>query len=102
MTKEEAIKKLEAEKSRICMGCMHPQQVGWCEECCCLPEAYKIAIEALKVEPRHGIWVESWKGVWHSCSVCGGIPLLNAKGQDVLSDYCPHCGVRMYERRTDE
>ena len=44
---------------------------------------------------KHGRWVESWGGVWHSCSVCSRIPPFNAKGEDLLTDYCPNCGAKM-------
>lgn len=44
---------------------------------------------------KHGRWVESWRGKWHSCSVCWGIPPFNLKGDDMLTPYCPHCGAKM-------
>ena len=93
MTREEAIKKLEAEKNRVCMGCMHPQQVGWCEEYCCLPEAYQMAIETLKAEPiKHGRWIMKQHLLFHQqlpyCSECGKTGIF-------VYDYCPHCGAKM-------
>lgn len=46
---------------------------------------------------KHGRWIESWGGKWHSCSVCGGIPPFNFKGEDIITSYCPHCGAKMDE-----
>lgn len=54
-------------------------------------------IKTFKAEPKHGRWIESWDGKWHNCSVCGGIPPFNFKGEDLLTDFCPNCGARMYE-----
>jgi hypothetical protein len=51
---------------------------------------------SIEAEPiKHGEWIESWGGKWHSCSVCGGIPPFNFKGEDIITSYCPHCGARM-------
>lgn len=50
MTKIEAAEKLEKEKILRCFDCMHPQQVGWCEDHCRLPEAYELAIKVLREE----------------------------------------------------
>ena len=48
------------------------------------------------VEPvKHGRWEESWGGKWHSCSICGGIPPFNMRGDDMPTPYCPHCGAKM-------
>ena len=55
------------------------------------------AMPTIAAEPKHGRWIESWGGKWHSCSVCGGIPPFNFKGEDLLTDYCPHCGAKMDE-----
>lgn len=48
MMNNEAIKLLERQKIALCHDCMHPQSVRWCEEHCMLPEAFDMAIEALK------------------------------------------------------
>lgn len=48
MKPSEASKKLEFHSKHICHGCMHPSMVGWCENHCQLPEAFKMAISALK------------------------------------------------------
>jgi len=54
--------------------------------------------EAIEAEPvKHGQWIESWGGKWHSCSVCGGILPFNFKGEDIITKYCPHCGAKMDE-----
>lgn len=59
-------------------------------------EAKRMAIEALKAEPiKHGRWVESWGGKWHSCSICEAIPPFNFDGVDLLTNYCPNCGAKM-------
>lgn len=52
--------------------------------------------ECEEVEPiKHGRWEESWGGKWHSCSICGGIPPFNMRGDDMPTPYCPHCGAKM-------
>ena len=56
-----------------------------------------IDIQPTVAEPKHGRWIVSWGGKWHSCSVCGGIPPFNFKGEDLITDYCPHCGAKMDE-----
>ena len=48
MTNQEAIRILAREKQMTCADCMHPQIVGYCEDYCKLPEAYDMAIQALK------------------------------------------------------
>lgn len=52
MTKEEASKKLEFHSKQICHGCVHPSMVGWCENHCQLPEAFKMAIAALEKQEQ--------------------------------------------------
>lgn len=54
MTREEARKRIRAQKALCCVGCMHPQEIGYCENTCKLPEAYDTAIEALQAELTHG------------------------------------------------
>lgn len=53
MTKEEASKKLEFHSKQICHGCVHPSMVGWCENHCQLPEAFKMAVSALKFKENY-------------------------------------------------
>lgn len=48
MENKVAIEKLERQSKLICHGCMHPSMVGWCENHCQLPEAFKMAISALE------------------------------------------------------
>lgn len=48
MKPSEASKKLEFHSKQICHGCVHPSMVGWCENHCQLPEAFEMAISALK------------------------------------------------------
>lgn len=56
------------------------------------------ALRRPQAEPvKHGRWIESWGGKWHSCSVCGGIPPFNLMGEDIPTPYCPHCGAKMDE-----
>lgn len=50
MTKKEAAEKLQRESKLLCHGCMHPQEVGWCENHCKLPEAFDMAIQALEAQ----------------------------------------------------
>lgn len=50
MTNKEAIEKLERHKMMNCHGCVHPSMVGWCEKHCQLPEAFDMAINALKAQ----------------------------------------------------
>ena len=35
--------------------------------------------------------------LWHECSECGrhAEKLLDSKGSELLSEYCPHCGAKM-------
>ena len=68
-----------------------------------LLKALKYAVRKLKAEPtKHGRWIDSWGGKWHSCSVCGGIPPFNMMGDDMPTPYCPHCGARMIDEVEDE
>ena len=48
MNPSEASKKLEFHSKQICHGCVHPSMVGWCENHCQLPEAFKMAIFSLE------------------------------------------------------
>ena len=49
---------------------------------------------------KYGKWVEKgrlfkcWK-----CSECNGSPLLDKFEREELSDYCPHCGANMNEKK---
>lgn len=52
MTNTKAIKELERQKMMFCHNCVHPQMVGWCENHCQIPEAYDMAINALKAQEK--------------------------------------------------
>lgn len=59
MKPNEASKKLEFHSKQICHGCIHPSMVGWCENHCQLPEAFKMAISALEFKERYdNFWEE--------------------------------------------
>lgn len=59
MKPNEASKKLEFHSKQICHGCVHPSMVGWCENHCQLPEAFKMAISALEFKERYdNFWEE--------------------------------------------
>ena len=86
MTREEAIEQLKV--YRACM------LVDGAEV-----EAYNMAIEALKQEPKTGRWIEKdgYDGdTYYDCSECGeswttieGTPWNNGM------KYCPNCGANM-------
>ena len=92
MTREEAIHKISGHKSTVCLGCMHPQEVGWCENHCKIKEALDMAIEALE-EPETGKWIGGELG---ECSVCGyggcASDIWNGYHRDT---YCPSCGAHL-------
>lgn len=48
-------------------------------------------------ERKRGEWImkDDEKMWWYECSVCGEKPLMSVYVQDVLSDFCPHCGADM-------
>lgn len=48
METQEAIEILEQRKNLICHDCMHPQEVGWCENHCKIPKVFDMAVDALK------------------------------------------------------
>lgn len=64
------------------------------------------AVDAVPV--RHGKWLPKHHYIagyefvsGHICSECGN-DALNAEGDDFLTDYCPNCGAKMDERKTNE
>lgn len=80
-----------------------------CAECSmqaegfCRVERWIDIAPTIEAEPtKHGRWIESWGGKWHSCSVCGGIPPFNLMGEDLPTAYCPHCGAKMSTDGKDE
>ena len=52
------------------------------------------------VEVVHGEWVFNQFGEPHCCA-CGNYPLQNGDESYALSNYCPHCGARMDEKREE-
>lgn len=108
MKSEEAIDIIRAERE-----CVYRQ--GRTGECCrddlgcgaCdlvqedanIMEAYDMAIEALKEQRPHGLWVEGVIG-YHYCSECHNYALADDDladddGKEVLSNFCPNCGADM-------
>ena len=51
------------------------------------------------VEPERktGKWIDQDEGAFYpiECSECHKVPLLDAYGDCVCSDFCPHCGAKM-------
>ena len=45
------------------------------------------------VEVRHGRWIN--ENFYTHCSACGKMAIYDKYGQEVESDYCPHCGAKM-------
>lgn len=83
MKPSEASKKLEFHSKQICHGCVHPSMVGWCENHCQLPEAFKMAISALEQQEADR---------WHSVAKEGnpkenGFYLWTSKDGTVREDY---------------
>ena len=59
MTEKEAIEILEREWTQKCHVCIHPAMVGWCENHCKLPEAFKMAISSIEFRERYdNFWEE--------------------------------------------
>ena len=55
---------------------------------------------AAEVEPvRRGKWLEN--EYRHYCSECGHMGLFNGFGFKLESNYCPHCGAKMEEYKSD-
>ena len=42
---------------------------------------------------RHGRWIN--ENFYTHCSDCGKMAIYDKYGQEVESDYCPHCGAKM-------
>ena len=42
---------------------------------------------------RHGHWIN--ENFYTHCSACGKMAIYDKYGQEVESDYCPHCGAKM-------
>lgn len=72
-----------------------------------IDEVLRILNSIPSAEPKVGNWIEK-DGMWcddptFRCSVCGEeYELLEGTPIDNGMNYCPNCGSRMFERRTDE
>lgn len=86
MTTEEAVKELSVE------------YLGDSEK---IKEAKRIAIKALKQEPKTGHWIEKegFDGdIYYDCSECGeAFCLIDGTPKDNLYNFCPNCGAKMEE-----
>ena len=52
------------------------------------------SLPAADVAPvRHGRWIN--ENFYTHCSDCGKMAIYDKYGQEVESDYCPHCGAKM-------
>lgn len=51
------------------------------------------------IEVRCGEWTKRSNGKiwWYECSKCSGLILKNGWGNDMFSEFCPHCGANMVE-----
>lgn len=118
MKPSEASKKLEFHSKQICHGCMHPSMVGWCENHCRLPEAFKMAISALEKQEEDR-WIsvterlpkpntnvimqcraKGYKEKYRYFQTIGCyIPVLTVKSEEKWNDDCE--GVEIYDEKTD-
>jgi len=74
----------------------------------CVTVEYIESLEPVDVAPvKYGEWIstpEMW-GVFdvrYYCSKCGNDAIINNRERYVLSDYCPHCGAIMDNKRGNE
>lgn len=99
----------ERENALHCLKAMIEEEV--CEECKlygttgtdhCESDCVRVAIEALKKEPRKGQWCPQNDDYfdWYECSECG----YGSEGEmqyssefDVRTNFCPNCGADMRE-----
>lgn len=79
MTREEAIKIIESARSVVLANGEYD-------------EAMRMAIEALKAEPKHGRWIK-WEGDVQTCSNCKHYWIPSEDQYDY--HYCPNCGAQM-------
>lgn len=86
MKPSEASKKLEFHSKQICHGCVHPSMVGWCENHCQLPEAFKMAIFALKKQEADR-WISVTKRL---PKICKDVLVTDREVSDVYVSY--YCG----------
>lgn len=68
MNKEKAIQIIDSDFKIGCSYCMHPSEVGWCDNKCQSKKAINMAIEALKMQnsciicPRCGREFSEYEG----------------------------------------
>ena len=48
---------------------------------------------------KHGHWI--YENFYTHCSVCGNMAIYDKYGQEVESDYCPHCGAKMDDNEVE-
>jgi DNA-directed RNA polymerase subunit RPC12/RpoP len=61
-----------------------------------LEEILQECHEAMQESVRHGKWVKTSEFMpIYCCSECKERNLFDSNGNNVLSDHCPNCGVRM-------
>ena len=53
----------------------------------------KAATSEKEVPVKHGRWIN--ENFYTHCSACGKMAIYDKYGQEVESDYCPHCGAKM-------
>ena len=64
------------------------------EDCDCEWLWTILCVPAADVAPvRHGCWIN--ENFYTHCSACGKMAIYDKYGQEVESDYCPHCGAKM-------
>ena len=63
----------------------------------CVNESFYDALQTIPaadvVPVRHGHWIN--ENFYTHCSACGKMAIYDKYGQEVESDYCPHCGAKM-------
>ena len=101
MNKAKAIQIIESDFKLGCSCCMHPSEVGWCDNKCQSKKAINMAIEALSkdatIDSTQYEWIVEHSGNgWNDwvnliCPKCG-------EKHERVPDYynfCPNCGERM-------
>ena len=63
----------------------------------CVNETFYDAMQTIPaadvVPVKHGHWIN--ENFYTHCSACGKMAIYDKYGQEVESDYCPHCGAKM-------
>ena len=102
MDKAEAIERLEYLKARMQIALEQEVPEWVAEDVLNTIEAYDMAIEALRGEPKRGEWIVSYTddhGIKKTeCSACG----VSFITYDVYGwEYCPWCGAKMDGERKE-